>query len=193
MIASCPSLTMCSLAVQNLSLPQTADANVPTPESIQILRRKLTASRTLTKALLREQQRYEAILQQLRSIAGSDGDHALGFLTTSEAARGLNVSSTSQALTNNTTFAMSQLPALKSLLAELRPRLASLKDTSPSYESAKDELRQERLEYIEQRTKAHLQRSGESLTDGASALPAQPLDADEIHALEKVAQSFNPP
>lgn len=177
--------------VQNVSTSPIE--NGPTPESIQMLRRKLTASRALSKALLQEQKRNEAILQQLRSITGTDGDHSLGFLTSSTGAKNLGVSSGGQALSTNTTFAMSQLPALKSLLAELRPRLTSLKDSSASYESAKDELRQERREYIEQRTKAHLQRNGESLADNASALPTHALDADEIQALDKVAQSFNPP
>lgn len=87
---------------------------------------------------------------------------------------------------------MSQLPALKALLAQLRPRLVSLKDASTGVESAKDEMRQERVEYIEQRTRAHLTRNGEAISDNASALPAATLDSDEINALERVSQLFKP-
>ena len=178
------------LTEQNLSLP--TPANAPTPESIQLLRRKLAASRTLSKSLTREQDRNAAILRQLKAITSKDSEGSLAFLTQDTAARSLNVTPDSHALTSNTTFAMSQLPALKSLLAELRPRLASLKDVSTGIESAKDEMRQERREYIEQRTKSLLQRNGDAMADNATALPAKPLDPDEIHALEKVAQIFKP-
>ena len=165
--------------------------NSPSAESIQLLRRKLAASRTLSQALKQEQNRNEAILQQLRTVTGTNGEKSFAFLTQNAAARSLNVTSDSNGLTTNTTFAMSQLPALKALLAELRPRLASLKDVSTGVESARDEIMQERREYIEQRTKNLLQKNGDALADNASALPAKALDPDEIHALEKVAQIFN--
>lgn len=165
--------------------------NAPSTESIQLLRRKLAASRTLSRALRQEQNRNEAILQQLRTVTGTDGGNSFAFLTQNAAARKLNVASDFHGLTTNTTFTMSQLPALKALLAELRPRLASLKDVSTGVESAKDEMMQERREYIEQRTKNLLQKNGDAMADNASALPANPLDPDEIHALEKVAQIFN--
>ena len=141
---------------------------------------------------MQEQSRNEAILQQLRGLTEQSSEQSLAFLTNSDEARHLNVSADNRALSTNTTFAMSQLPALKSLLADLRPRLASLKDASTSIESAKDEMKQERREYIEQRTQAHLQRNGQAMSDNASALPAKHLDPDEIQAMERVAQMFKP-
>lgn len=184
-------LTRSMLIAQNVGLANAY--NAPSVESMQMLRRKLAASRTLSRALLQEQNRNDAILQQLRSLTGKDGEQDLGFLTQIHAAKKLNVSPDSHALTTSTTFAMSQLPALKSLLADVRPRLASLRNASGIHESAKNEMKQERREYIEQRTKTLLERNGEAMADNAVALPAQALDPDEIQALEKVAQIFNPP
>ncbi len=166
--------------------------NAPTAESVQLMRRKLAASRTLSKALKQEQNRNEAILQQLRTITASDGDKSFIFLTQNKAASRLGVNPGSHGLTTNTTFAMSQLPALKALLAELRPRLASLKDVNVGVESAKHEMMQERRDYIEQRTRSLLQKNGGAMADNTSDLAAKPLDPDELRALEKVAQIFNP-
>ena len=156
-----------------------------------MLRRKLVAARTISRSLMQEQARNEAILQQLRTLS-NDTQGSMAFLTESAASKTLNVSANSQALTTNTTFAMSQLPALKALLAELRPRLASLKDASVGINSAKDENRFERREYIEQRTRPHIERNGGAMAENAAAMPGMPLDADEIQALEKVAHIFKP-
>jgi kinetochore protein Mis12/MTW1 len=169
-----------------------ASEDAATVDSVQLLRRKLNASRTLSKSLTEEQNRNAAIIQQLRVLESETSERSLSFLTKSTGAQNLNVTADSRSLTTNTTFTMSQLPALKALLAEIRPRLASLPAVGTTIGSARDEIRQERREYIEQRTKAHLERNGGMMTDGASALPNTPLDRQEIQALEKVAQIFNP-
>ena len=166
--------------------------NAPTAESVQLLRRKLAATRTLSKALNQEQARNEAILQQLRALSNKDADGNFAFFTESAGAKKLKLGTNGQALTTNTTFAMSQLPALKTLLAELRPRLASLKEAGSGISGAKEENKQERREYIEQRTKTHIERNGGGVADNATVLPGKPMDTDEIQALEKVAQIFKP-
>jgi kinetochore protein Mis12/MTW1 len=166
--------------------------HVPTAESVQLLRRKLAASRALSRSLMQEQARNEAILQQLRALHNRDADGNMAFLTQSAGSTTLNVSANGQAFTTNTTFVMSQLPALKALLAELRPRLAALKNADIGINSAKDENRQERREYIEQRTKTHIERNGGAMADNAAALPGKPLDTEEMQALEKVAKIFKP-
>ena len=165
--------------------------DAPTADSIHLLRRKVAASRTLSKSLMQEQARNEALLQELRALHQPGASGSLAFLTQSVPAKTLNVSSSNQALTTNATFAMSQLPTLTSMLAELRPRMATLKTASTGIESAKDEIRQERREYIEQRTQGLVDRNGRS-SDDAAALSSMPVDTDEIQAMEKVAQIFNP-
>lgn len=169
-----------------------APENAPTADAIQMQRRKLAASRLLSRQLMQEQARNDAILQQLRALGNPEADGSLAFLTQSAGARTLNVSTNDQPLTTNATFTSSQIPALKALLAELRPKLATLKDLSTGVGTAKAELQQERRDYIEQRTRAHVERYGGADADDAAALSGKPLDADEIQAMEKAAQIFQP-
>lgn len=175
---------------QGITYPTSGEA--PTPEAIQMQRRKLAASRLLSRQLAQEQARNEAVLQQLRALTDPQAKGNLAFLTQSAGARALNVSSNGQSLTTNATFAASQLPALKALLAELRPKLPLLKGLATGLGTAKAELQQERRDYIEQRTRAHIDRYGVAGADDAAALPIKSLDTDEIQAMEKVAQVFNP-
>ena len=169
-----------------------APEDTPTAEAIQMQRRKLAASRLLSRQLAQEQARNDAVLQQLRALSDPEATGNLAFLTQSPAARNLEVSATGQSLTTTSTFTASQLPALKAVLAELRPKLSALKELGTGVGTAKAELQQERRDYIEQRTRAHIDRYGGSNADDAAALPAKSLDADEIQAMEKAAQIFNP-
>ena len=181
---------------QNITYPPSEGP--PTAESVQSLRRKLATSRTVSRALLEEQNRNEALIQQLRRVVGNTQPSANGFsfLTSGTSAQALKVTQTpgQQSLTTNTTFAVSQLPALRSLLADLRPKLAALKDTNMGVgmDSAKDEVREERRGYIEQRTLAHLDRNGQKVADDAILVSGKRVDSGEVQALEKVASMFDP-
>lgn len=175
--------------------------NAPTVQSIDLLRRKLAESRKVQHALAREQARNETLKQQLQAITASVKPEPsaysitspdLSFLTTSQSAQRLGLSNsnaTQKPLTTSTTFAMSQLPALRSALAELRPRLATLQASKP--ESAKDEQRQERREYIEQRTKAQLEKIGYTRPEDADAMRGRRTEKEEVEALEKAANLLN--
>ena len=184
------------LTAQNISYPPAA--NAATAESVQLLRRKLAASRTVSRSLIEEHNRNEAILQQLRFIIGNtqNGANNLSFLTNAASAQTLKITQEPehQSLTTNTTFAVSQLPALRALLAELRPKLAALKSANVGVgmDSAKDELREDRRGYIEQRTLSHLERNGQTLSDNPTLVPGKRLDPEEVQALEKVASIFDP-
>jgi kinetochore protein Mis12/MTW1 len=149
----------------------------------------------VNRALQREQRRNEAILAQLRAVteSRSDTNHdpSLSFLFNSQAAQAF-ANQSQQPLTATTTFTMSQVPALKAVLTELRSKLLALRTSSIAIDTAKDERREERREYIEQRTKSHLERSGQTITDHVGAVGAQHIDPGEIEALEKVAETFHP-
>ncbi|EXJ90047.1 hypothetical protein A1O3_03115 [Capronia epimyces CBS 606.96] len=186
---------------ENISYPPSE--NAPTAESVQLLRRKLAASRAVSRALLEEQTCNETLLRQLRAIVGQ-GDHGTGnstsgdlsFLANSTSMHALEgtPNSDQQSLTINTNFAVSQLPALRALLADLRPKLAVLKNsnTGLAIESAKDELREERRGYIEQQTQSLLKRNGESMAEHAAVVPGRRVDAEEVQAMEKLASLFDP-
>ncbi|KIW88185.1 uncharacterized protein Z519_11296 [Cladophialophora bantiana CBS 173.52] len=178
---------------ENISYPP--PENAPTVESVQILRRKLAASRTVSNALMEEYKRNEAVLRQLRDLIGNPHTttNNLSFLMNGASEQTLHASqhTDSRRLTTNTNFAISQLPALKSLLAELRPKLAMLKDIDMNVSSAKDELKEERRGYIEQRTRSHLERNGEAAGEDYT-LSGKRVDPDEVQALEKVASILDP-
>ncbi|KAK5442014.1 hypothetical protein LTS15_011061 [Exophiala xenobiotica] len=171
--------------------------NATTVEDVQLLRRKLAASRTLSKHLQEEHNRNEAMLTQLRELVGGAQQEAnnLSFLMNGSAAQSLKVTENpdQQSLTTNTEFAVSQLPALRSLLAELRPKLAALKasDKDARLNSAKEEIKEERRGYIEQRTWSRLERNGMEPAENFNLLSGRRIDAEEVQALEKVASVFD--
>ena len=100
---------------------------------------------------------------------------------------------TARPLTTNTNFVLSQLPTLKAILADLRPKLARLRNARQGLDSAKDERREERREYIEQRTRLHLERNGDAVMENAVTLDGRKVDRDEIEALEKAASVLKGP
>ena len=190
------------MAEQNLSYP--LEPNAPTPESVQLLRRKAAASQTVTSSLLAEAARNDAIIAQLQALTstkprneGTPMSEAqarqlpdFSFLNSSPSSRALNVSTSQpaqQPLTTNTIFTLSQLPAIKAILADLRPKLPTLQSTEHDLNSAMDERRQERRDYIDQRTRSHLGRNSRAHRDNTTTVNGRRIDQEEVDALEKVA------
>ncbi|RVX70897.1 hypothetical protein B0A52_06054 [Exophiala mesophila] len=170
---------------ENVSYPPAQDA--AKPEDIQQLRRKLAASRTVSRALLEEHQRNAILIRQLKDLAEGTERTNLSFLTNASM-------QASQSLASNTSFVLSQMPALRSLLADLRPKLAALHASRAKIEpsSAKDEIRQDRRGYIEQRTRAHLERHGQGMGSDDPVVGGRRVDPEEVQALEKAASIFDP-
>jgi len=168
--------------------------SVPTAESIDLLRRKLAASRNVSRALTTEHHRNEAILAQLGGILALKSEDAsttnLSFLTDSTSR---HTFAGQQPLTTNTTFTLSQLPALKAMLNDLKAKMSTLKDVQLGLDTAKDERREERREYIENRTRSHLERNGQSAGSNVGSLSGKRTETAEVEALEKAASIFNPP
>jgi kinetochore protein Mis12/MTW1 len=121
----------------------------------------------------------------------------LSFLLNDPIARRLSVGDTSAGpahtpLTTHTTFILSQLPALRALLEQLRPKLASL-SKQPEEPSEHDAKRRERQEYIDSRVKVHLERTGElggSAGEGHGVVKGRRIDSKEVNALESVVGMF---
>ncbi|KAJ5162059.1 hypothetical protein N7492_007451 [Penicillium capsulatum] len=177
--------------------------DVPTPESILTQRKKLLETKKLNRSLKDECARNDAVISQLKSILStvetakpgetSPAPLDLSFLTSSPAARQLRVGVDTGShakhtpLTTNTTFILSQLPALQATLQNLRPKLASLY-TSEAAEEPKSK-RDERKAYIESRIRLHLERAGQLALgdDGNPVVAGRRIDRSEAHALENVA------
>ena len=120
----------------------------------------------------------------------------LSFLLSSPSAQQLRVGVAAGSnakhtpLTTNTTFILSQLPALQATLRQLRPKLETLPQSADEMEvsSALDE----RKEYIESRIRLHLERAGQLSvgSDGNPVVAGRRIDAAEAQALETVTGMF---
>ncbi|OAX80022.1 hypothetical protein ACJ72_05657 [Emergomyces africanus] len=187
--------------------------HAPTLESITLQRQKLRETRKLQRALRQESDRNDAIITQLRSILFKDTHRPtlteekdgtastipsqtptadapdLSFLLTDPTARRLRIGDAAdpshKPITTNTTFILSQLPALRAMLAQLRPKLATLPRSVEQMEL--DPRREERREYIEGRTRMHLLRNGELSGAGNGhgvVIAGRRVEGEEVQALE---------
>lgn len=199
--------------IQGLQFTPSPDA--PTPDSILRQRKQLHETRKLNRALKHETARNDAVIAQLRSILStaesgrpqkteddsSDSrairadnengkDVNLSFLTNCPAARQLRVGAAGAdtkhtPLTTNTTFILSQLPALQSMLKQLRPKLSSLPRSADLMDA--EPKTDERTEYIESRIRLHLERTGQLGVGGDGPVVAgRRIDISEAQALEVV-------
>jgi kinetochore protein Mis12/MTW1 len=147
-----------------------------------------------------EHARNEAMLKQLRSMASSvsqvqeKATTDFGFLVNAPSASTFNVSGNSSQLplTTNTNFALSQLPALKAILAELRLKLAEIQANGLGHSGAREEMKADRKKYIDQRTMDHADRNGHASAENADVMAGRDIDEAEVHAMEKVANIFGP-
>lgn len=167
---------------------------VPTTESIEQLRRRLAASRYTSHALNTELNRNDALLTQLKAITGQGQSSTalpnVSFLGNND----LHQSFTGQKpLTTNVEFTLSQLPALKATVSELKDKLALLKSAHTSLTTANQERREERRQYIEQRTRAHLERNGQVGNNHGDQLTGNGISSGSVEAIEQAARLFNPP
>ncbi|KAK2793341.1 hypothetical protein FQN52_001478 [Onygenales sp. PD_12] len=189
-------------------------ANAPTPDSITLQRKKLRETRKLHHRLADESARNEAIIAQLRTILSNPPPASssspppkpatahptptptptpdapdLSFLVSDPTAKRLRIGDDTDPshnpITTSTTFILSQLPALRAMLAQLRPKLTSL--PGPAGRMELDAKREERREYIESRTRMHLERNGEvGGEDGRGVVGGRRVGGKEAQALESV-------
>lgn len=194
---------------EGLNFTQAPDA--PTQKSITMLRRKLQETQKLhTKLVARTTENAETIAQ-LRSILGHAGPkseakdaHNCNTSRPSPLAilneiGTLKSSSTITPLSTTISFAISQLPSLRSRLGELQPLLKYLSESSQaanpnlSGEGEEKSARRERMEYIEKQTRRHLERKrglelGEQgeVVDGEWQGGGRILGRGEVENLERI-------
>ncbi|KAL8945725.1 MAG: hypothetical protein Q9222_007777 [Ikaeria aurantiellina] len=155
---------------EGLTLPLPATS--PTPESILALRRKVQETRKLNLALRNTHANNAATISQLKSLLSapqsesepSDPSTAsLAFLTSHPLSSTLNLSltaahndsaktkKTNEPLSTQAQFFISQLPALRNALEELKPRVKSLQEKVGDVDW--ESRREERRAYIEGRVR----------------------------------------
>lgn len=167
---------------------------VPSVEQLLALRQKLTASRAVSRKLISEVNQNEMALKQLRGLLGPQTeDHNepnVAFLLSTPSNQAF---SGQQPLTANTKFTLSHLPSLKASLAELKEKASTLQHVQLGIDTARDEAREERRRYIEQTTKAHLDRNGHSGSSGSQPFQGKQPTTNELESLEKISRNFQPP
>jgi len=183
-------------------------SNSVTPESLAMLRRKVQETEKLQAMLKAEAARNDAILARLKPLslepqqpepqrksllqsssptkATGEQQPSFSFLAQASAANamGIGPNTTSQSLSQNTKFTLSQLPALKALLQELRPHVASMPKIGAGTEAA-----QARDAYIETQSRRAMARKGIDSTSSAGAGAedmGRSLGSDEVKSLESI-------
>ncbi|KAI4112672.1 MAG: hypothetical protein LQ345_006213 [Seirophora villosa] len=181
-----------------LTLP--LPSNTPTPESILALRRKVQETRKLNLALRNAHTSNAATIAQLKSLlsvpqstsetlAPSTPDPSLAFLTSHPSAKGLNLSlkqgkkNTESPLTTQLQFFISQLPALRQTMSELKPRLKSLPEKVGDVDW--ESRREERRAYIEGRVRKVVDGLGFGGADG-NEMKGGRVGREEVSDLEGV-------
>ena len=130
-----------------------------------------------------------------------------------------SASSTDQPVKSTTAYALSQLPALKGSLEQLKPEIQALKDLVGSLEGQKQQLQgqgyvgngegnematkkltaaDERAVYIETQARLHLERRGVDVDGGNSSRDdvddigtgRKKIPPDEVHSLERIAAAL---
>lgn len=193
--------------LQNLKEAST-DANAPTPDSVERMRRKVQETEKLQSSLQAEVAQNEALLAQLRPLVSSPSaaqasskpesdaqqpapTQSFSFLTSTPSAAALGVGSSSHAnsLAQNTSFIHSQLPALRDIVATLRAHLATLpkKDMAATVDGAQEA----RHGYIESQTRRALERVGvDAVAVNDTEVLGRRMGAEETRALEGIVSAM---
>lgn len=177
---------------KNLDLVNSRDA--PTPEQVQLQRRKLQETTKLGNMLKAEEARNAAVLTQLHSALSSNDKQEDGPATSFAFLSSLQNTSKSsgpQGLTQNVQYAISQLPALRQLLDTLKTSLETIPNarrTQPDENSAPAKRRQ----YVETQSRRALERNGIDAEDPAalSAASGRKIGRDEAEGIESVLQAL---
>ncbi|KAF2673163.1 hypothetical protein BT63DRAFT_410201 [Microthyrium microscopicum] len=180
------------------NIPQHSTPQSLKPEDISLLRQKLRETKKLRSALRDTIARNNAIISSLKSLTslGIDGHSQPGpfaFLTSGAASEHLHVGSVVEhrptsagPLETNLSFAISQLPALRELLADLRPQLSQLATTTDQAASESETARQRRA-YVEAQSKRAVERQGLATDNGALDALGRVVTVDELASLEALA------
>lgn len=167
--------------------------NAPTAEQVQLQRRKLHETAKLNTMLRAEEARNAAVIAQLQRLLGASTDHSdqpspfailAPTLHTGNPAR-------SQQLRQSTQAAMSQLPAVRELLAQLKESLQVIPNTRIVRENP-DSTDAKRRRYIDSQSRRAISRKGLGPDNGEGMLATsgRKIGRDEVEGMEAVVQAL---
>lgn len=146
----------------------TLDADAPSSESVTLQRRKLRETQKLHMLLEAERSKNDRTIAQLRALVSNQSPKkepskiseptypTFAFLQE----KGDLTGDVSHPIHTTSSFALSQLPALRALLQNLKPRLHELANGNGKAGLVGEEeksWRRERLEFVEKETRRHLE------------------------------------
>jgi kinetochore protein Mis12/MTW1 len=194
---------------EGIQLPTLGGEKQATAEEVQRSQHKLRQTRKLNSVLEATVKRNNAALEQLRALTATQQNlkreqESLGqdatsrmdsyaFLTTGHSAKSLGMDSNAQPgtdgpLATNTSFALSQLPALRDLLDELRPKLAEVGDAEGA--ATESHSARERRLYLNKQTRRAVERQGIEIGAVGEGLGRR-VQGDELAALESIADDMS--
>lgn len=182
-------------------------------ESIQRQRLKVRESQRLNRLLISESTKNAVLISQLRSIKSAQPPLVKIEAQSAEQATKSPLSflaqvgdladgSASAPITTTAAFTLSQMPALQTLLSQLKPQLQALDQEQGRHSGLDDEetksARRQRVEYIEGQTRRHLEtvaglelgKDGEVI-DGEWQGQGRRLNRGEVEDLEKAVQMLS--
>lgn len=168
---------------------------VPTPQQVQLQRRKLHETAKLNTMLKAEEARNAAILSQLSRLIGaepkqegeeSENKAPFAFLKSSEA------TAQAQNLAQDTQETLKQIPALQQLLEKLKDAMQNNSNPRQARFDDSDSMDGRRRQYLNAQTRRALERKGIDPESGAgSSLTAgRRMGREELEGIESVAQAL---
>lgn len=167
----------------------------PKPEEVQLQRRKLQETMKLNAMLRAEKARNAAVLDQLHTLLGAKSESAGEEQTAAEspfAFLGASSSSPSgQPMTQNVKYALTHLPALRGLLAQLKDSLQTLPNTRHQQED-EDSREATRRRYLTSQSQRAMERRGIETDTAAktAAVAGRKVQRDEVEGMEAVVQAL---
>ncbi|KAI5357887.1 Putative centromere protein Mis12 [Septoria linicola] len=165
--------------------------DVPSPEAVELQRKKLHETAKLNIMLKAEEAKNAVILQQLTALIGAEPrtegapDGApFAFLN---AAAGQ-----SKHLEQDTQNALSQIPAMQQLLAQLKDAMQNIPTTKHGRYDDEDSAEGRRRRYLENQSRRALERKGIDLDSSANAslTAGRRMGRDELAGIESVVQAL---
>lgn len=182
---------------KSLELNITTDA--PTPEQVQLQRRKLHETTKLNTMLKAEEAKNQAVLSRLRSLTGDGQNNTdngapspaspYAFLSSLQQS---GKASTQQPFNQNVQYTVQQLPALRDLLAKLKDSLQKIPSARHAT-SDDNSVEAKRRQYVETQSRRALERRGLDLEDPAAmgAVGAgRKIGGDEVEGIEAVVHAL---
>ncbi|PIA99634.1 hypothetical protein CB0940_02318 [Cercospora beticola] len=165
--------------------------DVPSPEAVELQRKKLHETAKLNIMLKSEEAKNAAILEQVSGLIGANlkqegqtGDAPFAFLNAT--------SGESKHLEQDTQAALSQIPALQKLLAGLKDAMQTIQTARKSKHDDEDSAEGRRRRYLESQSRRALERKGIDLESSSttSLAAGRKMGRDELQGIESVVQAL---